>query len=297
MFKELLADGDRVLVIANADEERVVRLAEPLRERHPPRRRLAAARHPRRLRLREGAEVGGRGARPRGGPRHRLRSNRRPLWADRAHPRRRRAALPVPGAVPRARAQAPQGRAPLRPSGLRQDPHRQGRRELAGQEGRHAKRPARRSSPTSSTSRAPSCSTSTSARPSGTSGWSSSGPVRRRVERHAGHRVLRRDGLPVPHPRLRGLLRRREHDRPAAAQRDRRRRAARERPRHRRLQPRGHDRPRDPAARTARREDQDRAPRRRVRPRHLQQVPHCDLPLHADDLGSSAATATPAWRR
>ncbi|CAN5388897.1 proteasome ATPase [soil metagenome] len=32
MFKELLADGDRALVIANADEERVVRIAEPLRE-------------------------------------------------------------------------------------------------------------------------------------------------------------------------------------------------------------------------------------------------------------------------
>ncbi len=32
MFKELLDDGDRVLVIANADEERVVRLAEPLRD-------------------------------------------------------------------------------------------------------------------------------------------------------------------------------------------------------------------------------------------------------------------------
>jgi proteasome-associated ATPase len=31
MFKELLAGGDRALVIANADEERVVRLAEPLR--------------------------------------------------------------------------------------------------------------------------------------------------------------------------------------------------------------------------------------------------------------------------
>ena len=31
MFKELLADGDRALVIANADEERVVALAEPLR--------------------------------------------------------------------------------------------------------------------------------------------------------------------------------------------------------------------------------------------------------------------------
>src|SRR5690349_11756823 len=32
MFKELLADGDRALVIATADEERVVRLAEPLRD-------------------------------------------------------------------------------------------------------------------------------------------------------------------------------------------------------------------------------------------------------------------------
>ncbi len=31
MLKEFLADGDRVLVIANADEERVVRVAEPLR--------------------------------------------------------------------------------------------------------------------------------------------------------------------------------------------------------------------------------------------------------------------------
>src|ERR1044071_9292963 len=32
MFKELLADGQRALVIANADEERVVRLAAPLLE-------------------------------------------------------------------------------------------------------------------------------------------------------------------------------------------------------------------------------------------------------------------------
>jgi proteasome-associated ATPase len=31
MLKEVMADGDRVLVIANADEERVVRIAEPLR--------------------------------------------------------------------------------------------------------------------------------------------------------------------------------------------------------------------------------------------------------------------------
>ena len=88
-----------------------------------------------------------------------------------------------------------------------------------------------------------------------------------------GHRLLRRDGLALPHPRLRRQLRRREHDRPAAAQRDRRRRGSRERHRHRRLEPRGHDRPGDPAPRPARREDQDRASGRRGGPRHLQQVP------------------------
>ena len=43
MLKEVLADGDRALVIAHADEERVVRLAEPLLD-SPAGRRLAAAR-------------------------------------------------------------------------------------------------------------------------------------------------------------------------------------------------------------------------------------------------------------
>ena len=132
--------------------------------------------------------------------------------------------------------------------------------------------------------------------------------------RHAGHRVLRRDGLAVPHPRLRRLLRRREHHRPAAAERDRRRRAARERPGHRRLQPRGHDRPRDPAARTARREDQDRAAGRRVGARHLHQVPHhrrcrctpttspssaatAQACRHRDDPGPPSSGCTPRPRR
>ena len=93
------------------------------------------------------------------------------------------------------------------------------------------------------------------------------------VRRDAGRRVLRRDGQPVPHPRVRRLQRRRDDDRAAAAVGDRRRRAARERHRHRGVQPRGHDRPGDPAARPPRREDQDRAPGRRERPRHLHQVP------------------------
>ena len=83
-----------------------------------------------------------------------------------------------------------------------------------------------------------------------------------------GRRVLRRDGVAVPHPRDGCLQRRRDDDRAAAAQRDRRRRAARERHRDRRLEPRGHDRPGHPAARPARREDQDRASRTpRVRAR------------------------------
>ena len=83
MFKEILADGDRALVIANADEERVVRLAEPLRDdtlRAGDSLLLDAAR---RLRLREGPEVRGRGARPRRGPRHRLRA-RSAAWSARS---------------------------------------------------------------------------------------------------------------------------------------------------------------------------------------------------------------------
>ena len=53
----------------------------------------------------------------------------------------------------------------------------------------------------------------------------------------AGHRLLRRDGLDVPHPRFGDLLRHGVHDRAAAPRRDRRRRGAAERDRDRRLEP------------------------------------------------------------
>ncbi len=66
-----------------------------------------------------------------------------------------------------------------------------------------------------------------------------------------GHRLLRRDGLALPHPGHRHQLGHGVDDRPAAPGRDRRRRSAARRHRHRRLQPRGPDRPGDPAARDA----------------------------------------------
>ena len=72
MFKELLADGQRALVIANADEERVVRLAAPLLDD------TIRAGDSLLLDARAGyvyekvPEVRGRGARPRRGARHRL---------------------------------------------------------------------------------------------------------------------------------------------------------------------------------------------------------------------------------
>ena len=90
---------------------------------------------------------------------------------------------------------------------------------------------------------------------------------------HAGHRLLRRDGLPVPHPGHGHLERHGVDHRAAVAGRDRRGRDAQERDRDRCVQPRGPHRPGDPAARTARREDQDRASRRVRRRADLREVP------------------------
>ena len=121
----------------------------PTRSGRPPRgdadrsaaagRRLAADRAPVGLRLRAHPQERGRGAGSGGGAGRRL-HDIGGLDPDRADPRRRGAALPARGAVPRAPAAPAQGRAALRSSRLRQDADRQGGRELAGQEDRRAAR-------------------------------------------------------------------------------------------------------------------------------------------------------------
>ena len=123
------------------------------------RRRLAAAGDAVGLRLRADPEERGRGARPRRGPRHRLQRHRWPVAADRADPRRRRAAVPARRPVPRVRAAAAEGHPAVRPARLREDADREGGGQLAGQEGGGGagRRGTSRGSPTSSTSRAPSC--------------------------------------------------------------------------------------------------------------------------------------------
>ena len=104
LLKELLEGGDRALVIGHTDDERVVQLADrcsapPLRAGDSllveTRSGYAYERIPKseveELVLEEV-------------PGHRLRPDRRPRRPDRAHPRRRRAAVPAPGPVRRAPA-------------------------------------------------------------------------------------------------------------------------------------------------------------------------------------------------
>ena len=165
VLKELLAGGTRALVIGRADEERVCELSEDLIGEKlragdhvliDMRSSLLIERLPRpeveELVLEEVpdvtyADVGG-------------------LDDQIEHdPGRGRAAVPLRGPVPRAQAAAAEGHPAVRPSRLREDAHREGGRELAGAARRGEDR-QRRLAPTSSTSRARSSSTSTSARPS-----------------------------------------------------------------------------------------------------------------------------------
>ncbi len=234
-------------------------------------RRLAADRAAQRVRVRAHTEERGRGAGPGGGTRRRLQRHRWPRPADRADPRRGGAAVPARRPVPRAPAPAAQGHPALRPARLRQDAHRQGGGQLAGQEDRraagrgeaHQLLPQHQGPGAAQQVRRRDRAAHPADLPAGP------GEGRRG---YAGHRVLRRDGLGVPYPRLRCLLGRGEHHRPPAAVGDRRRGGPGERHRDRRVQPRGHDRPGHPAPRPARREDQDRAAGRRGGEGHLQQV-------------------------
>ena len=180
--------------------------------RRAARRRLAAHRAAQRVRLRAGTEERGRGAGPGGGAGRRLQRHRRPALPDRADPRRGRAAVPARRPVPRAPAAPAEGRPALRPARLRQDADRQGGGQLAGQEDR----------------RAPGRGEAHQLLPQH-QGPGAAQQVRRRDRAahppdlpagpgegrrgHPGDRVLRRDGLGLPHPRLRRLLGRREHDR------------------------------------------------------------------------------------
>ena len=210
------ARGRRPRAGHRAHRRRARRDARRLAARHAAASgRLAAARVAVRLRLRADPEVRGRGARPRGGPGHRLRGHRWAARPDRDDPRRRRAAVPAQGAVHRAPAAAAEGHPALRPARLRQDADREGRRELAGQEGRRGRQG--RGAVVLPQHQGPRAAQQVrrgdrAAHPAGVP----AGP-REGQRRHAGHRLLRRDGLDLPYPWVRCVLRRREHDRAAAA--------------------------------------------------------------------------------
>ncbi len=209
--------------------ERAARSPAPQRRHDAPRPAFEPA-------AREAAASRGRGPAARRGARHLVRGHRWARHADRSDRRRRRASVPAPGAVRRASAPGPEGHPAVRPARLRQDPDREGGRQQPRQEGRRddgggqgslllhqhqgprAAQQVRRRDRTPDPARVPAGS---------------------REERGglARHRVLRRDGLDVPHPRLGHQLRHGVDDRAAAARRDRRCRGAPQRDRDRRDEP------------------------------------------------------------
>ena len=298
-FKEVLDDGDRALIVGRADEERVAELADDAQGPQAPRRRHRAAWTPARACCSRSCP----------GPRSRSSCSRRcptsPTTTSAAStarssrsPTRSSCRSCTSELFAELQAAGAEGHPALRPARLRQDAHRQGGGQLAGQEGGRGQR--RQAGPQLLPQH---------------QGPRAAQQVRRRdrapdpprvpagpgEERGglAGHRLLRRDGLAVPHPRHRHQLRHGVHDRAAAAGRDRRRRDAEERHRDRRLQPRGPHRPGHPAPGPPRREDQDRAPQRGGRGPDLRPLPH-RRPAPRRRRGrrrSAAATATRPCRR
>ena len=211
LCKELLDDG-RVLVVAQADEERVCRVAASLDGQKiragdalllESRSGFVFERIPKAevadLVLEEVpdidySDIGGL-SRP-----------------DRGHPRRRRAALPPRRPLRRAPAQAAEGRPALRPARLRQDDDRQGGRRVAGPQGRREGGP-RAGEVLLPQHQGPRAAQQVRRRDRAAHpAHLPAGP--REVERGLpGRRLLRRDGVAVPHPRVGCLQRRRDDDR------------------------------------------------------------------------------------
>ena len=190
MLKEVLADGERALVISHADEERVVRLAAPLMDQVlrsgdslllEPRSGYVYERIPKaeveELILEEVPDIAYTDI---GGLTSQIEQIRDAielpyLHADLYKEHQLRPPKGVllygpPGCGKTLIAKA------VANSLAKQVQAKAAADAAAGLPGR---RSPRRASPSSSTSRARSCSTSTSARPSGTSAWSSSAPARR----------------------------------------------------------------------------------------------------------------------
>ena len=200
MLREMLADGDRALVVGHADEERVVRLAEPLVAGRAPARRLRRRRRrrsaPRKLRpgdsllldTRSGyvyeripkaeveelvlEEVPDIDYNDIGGLAGQIEQIRDAVELPFLHPELFR----------EHELRPPKGVLLYGPPGCGKTLIAKAVANSLAKKVAERDRRAEGRSPTSSTSRAPSCSTSTSARPSGTSGWSSSGPARRPAE-------------------------------------------------------------------------------------------------------------------
>lgn len=140
LVKELL-DQDRALVLAHADEERVVRMAKPLIDTAvrvgdalllEPRTGFVFERIPKSevadLVLEEVPDISYEDI---GGPER----------SDRDDPRLRRVALPAPGPLRGAPAQAAQGSPSLRPARVWQDDDRQGGRGVVVAQDRREERP------------------------------------------------------------------------------------------------------------------------------------------------------------
>ena len=204
MLKELLGDGDRVLVVAHADEERVCRLAESAARRQPlrvgdalmldPRSGFVYERIPKAevedLVLEEVPDIAYEDI---GGLAGQIEQIRDAVELPYLHP----------DLFKEHQLQAAEGRAALRPARLRQDADRQGGRRVAGQEGRRAKPAQADGQVLLPQHQGPRAAQQVRRRDRAAHPADLPAGPREGLRRHPGRGVLRRDGLAVPHPRVR----------------------------------------------------------------------------------------------